>query len=108
MSKDILVQFVGFLSGAKAREYTFMVREASAEPREFTITIAHEAFSAHRIRFQDAPDVCSLRLRRELSTSGNHPLESHFQITDADLEYYRSSHAAPRRSAFGRRPAEDH
>ena len=108
MSKEILVQFVGFASGADAREYTFMVREASIEPREFTITIANEAFSKHRIRFQDAPDVCSLRLRRELSTSGNHPLESHFQITDAELDGYRSSHAPQRKNVFGRRPAEDH
>jgi hypothetical protein len=107
MSKDILMQFVGFSSRATAREYTFTVREASTEPREFTVTIAHEAFNAHRVRFQDAPDVCALRLRRELAISGNHPSETHFQITDAELDDYRTTHAGtPRKSMFGRRPAE--
>ena len=98
------MQFVGFQSKATAREYTFMVREASAEPREFRITIAHEAFREHGIRFQDAPDVCSLKLRRELTTSGNHPQESHFHLTDAELDEYRQSHASPKRSTFHPRP----
>jgi hypothetical protein len=108
MSKDILMQFVGFESKATVREYTFTVREASTEPREFTLTIAHEAFSAHRVRFQDAPDVCALKLRRELVTYANHPPESHFHVSDAELADYRSSHAPARRSAFARRPTEEY
>ena len=109
MSKEILMQFLGFESNATAREYTFMVRDASAEPREFTIAINLRAFNAHLVRFQDAPDVCALRLRRELAASENHPPESHFQITDAELEDYRSSHTSPKRGAFARRPpAEDY
>lgn len=102
------MQFVGFESTATAREYTFRMLETSAEPREFTITIALEAFNAHRVRFQDAPDVCALKLRRELAMHANHPPESHFQITDAELEDYRTSHTPTRRSAFARRPAEDY
>jgi len=35
MSKKILMQFAGFESKATAREYTFIVREGSTEPREF-------------------------------------------------------------------------
>jgi hypothetical protein len=104
MSKEILMQFVGFESNATAREYTFMVRDTSAEPREFTIAINLRAFNAHLVRFQDAPDVCALKLRRELAASENHPPESHFQITDAELEDYRSSHTSPKRGAFARRP----
>lgn len=99
-----MMQFVGFESNAKAREYTFVVREASTEPREFTVTIAHEAFSEHRIRFQDAPDVCSLKLRRELTTHGNKPPESHFHITNAELDDYRNSHTSSHRSMFHRDP----
>jgi len=101
------MQFAGFESKATAREYTFVVREASTEPREFTITIAQEAFSEHRVRFQDAPDICSLKLRRELTASSNHPLESHFHITDAELDDYYRSHASPKRSTFQRRPPEE-
>lgn len=106
MSKEIVMQFVGFTSNALAREYTFMVREASIEPREFTVAIANEAFSEHRLRFQDAPDVCSLKLRRELINGANSLPESHFHLTNAELDDYRTSHAAPRRIPFARRPGE--
>ncbi len=108
MSKEIMVQFVGFKSKAMVREYTFTVREPSTEPREFTLTIANEAFKTHRVRYQDAPDVCSLKLHRELDTHANHPSESHFRITDTDLEDYRSAHA-PRtaKGPFARKPVED-
>ena len=93
MSREILVQFVRFESKASVREYTFMVKEASADAREFILTIANEAFNARRVRYQDGPDVCSAKLRQELATYANHPPETHYLITDADLEDYRSSHA---------------
>lgn len=103
-----MVQFVGFASKTRAREYSFTVREASTEPREFTVTIANEAFSAHRVRFQDAPDVCSLKLRHELAAHANNPTESHFQISDLELEDYRTSHTSrTAKSLYGRRPAEN-
>jgi hypothetical protein len=109
MSKDILVQFVGFESKRRGREYTFTVREPSVEPREFTLTIANRAFNERRVRYQDAPDICSLKLRHELATHANHPADSHFDISDLELEDYRSSHA-PRsaRTAYSRKPAEDY
>ncbi len=102
-----MVQFVGFEVKALVREYTFTVRESSTDPREFTLTIANQAFNEHRVRYQDAPDVCSAKLRRELSACANHPLSSHFRITDAELEDYRSAHA-PRsaRNSFGRKPVQ--
>ena len=45
MSKELLMQFVGFSSKETVREYTFTVREPATEPREFTLTIANEAFT---------------------------------------------------------------
>jgi hypothetical protein len=106
MSKEISMQFVGFESKATTREYSFIVREASVEPREFTITIAHEAFSERRVRFQDAPDVCSLRLRFELTKSANHPPESHFHITNAELDDYYRQHPFPTRNILPGKPAK--
>lgn len=105
MSQEILMQFVGFTSGVLAREYTFMVREVSIKPREFTVTIANEAFSEHRLSFQDAPDVCSLKLRRELTNGANLLPESHFCVTNAELDDYRTSHESARRIPFARRTA---
>jgi hypothetical protein len=108
VSRDILVQFVKFEAKESAREYTFTVKEASGEPREFTLTISNQAFDARRVRYQDAPDLCSAKLRQELATYANHPPSTHYLITDADLEDYRSSHA-PRsaRHSFSK-PSEEY
>lgn len=106
MSKEeILMQFVGFTSNALEREYTFMVREVSVEPREFTVGIANEAFRERRLSFQDAPNVCSLKLRRELTNGANLLPESHFHLTNVELDDYRTSHEAPRRIPFARKSA---
>ena len=91
MSESVIVQYVGFSSKAQDREYTFAVREAGIEPREYTLAISNEAFESHRARYQDAPDICSLRLHRELTTNANHPLETHFCVTDTELADYRDA-----------------
>jgi hypothetical protein len=48
-------------------------------------------------------------LRRELAANANHPPKTRLDITDADLEDYRSTHG-PRKTAgpFGRKPVEDY
>ncbi|HTS13809.1 MAG TPA: hypothetical protein VMH00_16940 [Candidatus Limnocylindrales bacterium] len=104
MSNSILVQFVGFEVKPMVREYTFTVRESASEPREFTLSISNEAFNGRLVRYQDAPDVCSVKLRRELATHANHPPITHYSVTDADLEEYRSTHS-PRtgKTQFGRK-----
>jgi hypothetical protein len=107
MSREIAVQFVGFESKATVREYTFSVREPAMEPREFTLTIENEAFNAHRVRYQDAPDVCSLKLRRELATYSNHPPDTHFHITDIDLDDYRSAHTTRAAAPWLRRKEKE-
>jgi hypothetical protein len=109
VSHEIIVQFLGYEVKAMVREYTFAVRDTSSEPREFTLTIPTEAFNARLLSIQDAPDLCSRKLRRELATYANNPPDTHFAITNAELEDYRSSRA-PRtpRSPFSRKPVEDY
>jgi hypothetical protein len=109
VSLEIIVQFIGFEAGARARVYTFTVRGPSAEPRDFTLAISNQAFTDHLISYQDAPQICSLKLRRELAANANHPPKTRLDITDADLEDYRSTHA-PRKapSPFARKPMEDY
>ena len=92
MSDKVHVQYIGFESRGSVREYTFRVMEASSEPRQFTLTIANEAFVSHRARYQDAPDICFLKLQRELASDARRSLETHFSITDAELENYRTAH----------------
>jgi hypothetical protein len=90
MSGSILVQYVGFRTNTLSREYTFTVR-GDGEDREFTLNIANEAFIAHRASYQDAPAICAERLQAELAAHENHPLETQYVITSAELETYRAA-----------------
>jgi len=93
------VQYVGFAAKPKAREYTLRVRLATADPRDFTLAIANEAFLSHRVRYQDAPDICFLKLQRELAALDGGLPDAYLSISDAELEEYRVAHApkAPQR-----------
>ena len=51
MRENVNVQYVGFEARALVREYSFLVRQASSETREFALTIVNEAFSSHRVRW---------------------------------------------------------
>ncbi len=109
MSHEIIVQFVGYEVKEQLREYTFSVRESATDPREFTLTIPTAAFNERLLSIQDAPDVCSRKLHRELAAHENHPAESHYAITNTELADYRTARA-PRttRSPFSRKPVEDY
>lgn len=92
MSDSIIVQYLGFQAKLLAREYTFKVRGAGEE-REYTLNISNDAFLSHRVKYQDAPAICSQRLQAELAAHENHPLETQYVITSAELEAFRSSRA---------------
>jgi hypothetical protein len=92
MTDKVIVEYRGFQANLLARVYTFQVREAGEE-REFTLNIANEAFLSHRVRYQDAPDICAQRLQAELAAHENHPSETEYVITTAELEVYRASRA---------------
>ncbi len=91
MSGQIIVEYVGFQVTSSLREYTFAVRETATEPLHYTLTIANEAFVSHRVRYQDAPDVCSLKLHSELDAHANHPPTTSFCITDTELATYQDA-----------------
>jgi hypothetical protein len=92
MSENIFVLYKGFQAKHLVREYTFTVRIAGEEPHPFTLTILNEAFDSRRVRFQDAPDICSRRLLQELTANSNRPPKDHFRVSDTDLATYRESH----------------
>lgn len=91
MSSETIVQYLSFQVNSSLRGYTFAVREGATEPLHYTLTIANEAFVSRRVRYQDSPEICSLRLRRELDAHANHPLTSSFCVTDTDLAIYQES-----------------
>ena len=92
MTRSVIVQYAGFTSKPIVREDCFLVRDVSSEPREFTFTIPNEAFRSNRVRYQDAPEICSIKLHRELAEQSYHPLRTHYRITDIELNNYRDSH----------------
>ncbi len=80
---SVNVQYVGFTAKAMVREYSFLVRESSIESHEVTFTILNEAFTSHRLSLQNGPDICSLKLHRELADS-----------SETELDAYRESHTS--------------
>jgi len=99
MPDEFIVQYVGFTVGTLVREYSFVVRDGSGQPREYTLTIANEAFVSHRARYQDGPIICLLRLRRELAANAGDRSETEFCITDLELADY-SSHSSPKAASY--------
>ena len=91
MSDKIYIQYVGFEPKPMVREYTFQVLGGGVA-REFTLTIANEAFLSRRARFQDGPDICTVRLRQELTADECHPSKTQFRITETELDDYRGTH----------------
>jgi len=93
MSESVIVQYLGFVAKVPVREYSSLVREASSETREFTMTVVNEAFDSHRVRYQDAADICSRKLHGELAVYANHPPKTNYRVSDAELDDYRDSHS---------------
>jgi len=93
------VEYVDFKATEAAREYRLRVRQG-ADVHLVTVAIPNEAFLAGRVRYQDAPDICFLKIQQELAAGeeGAPPAQS-LEMTDQELEDYRVSHApkAPRR-----------
>ena len=102
------IQYRGFKSKAIVREYSFLLRESSIEPREIIFTILNEAFRSHGLRYQDAPDLCSLKLHREMANSVDDPLKTHYRISGTELDNYRDSHSPKTAKAlYPRKAAQD-
>lgn len=108
MTNSIVMQYLGFESKNQGREYAFQVRYAAEDVRDFTLTIADDAFISHRIRYQDAPDVCSLKLKRELTANADLPSRTNFPVTDRELEDYRAGHKTKSSNRlYSAKPRED-
>ena len=98
MSDAIVLQYVGFETRGAVREYAFTRRGSGGESFEYFVSIANAAFVAHRVRYQDAPDICSLRLHREFATRSDHLPSARFSITDAELADYMDAHTPKTKS----------
>jgi hypothetical protein len=108
MSDTILMQYLGFKPKNEWREYSFQVPYAAEDIRDFTLTILNEAFTSHRVRYQDAPDVCSAKLRRELSANPTHPSHTNFAISDSELADYKGHSPKASNRLYGSKPRDEY
>jgi hypothetical protein len=87
------VEYRDFTAGEATRVYHLRVRRGG-EIHDFTVAIANEAFLHGRVRYQEAPDICYLKLQREVATCGEDGLPARaLSMTDQELEEYRVAHA---------------
>src|SRR6185503_3360262 len=104
-SRNVIVRFAGFRATARGREYTMHVADGLSS-REFVLLITHKSFAAREARFQDAPDVCSSKLRRELAADPGLVPGDCMTVTTQDLADYRVDHTSPLKKRERAKPAE--
>ena len=91
-ARQLIVRYVGFRATAQGREYILRVDDVQSS-RDFVLLITHQAFAAGEARFQDAPDVCSAKLRRELAAQPGLVSGAGITLTTQDLLDYRNDHS---------------
>jgi hypothetical protein len=92
------VEYLGFRIGETTRDYRLLIRHPDGVCQQFVLAIPHEAFTSQRVRYQDAAEICFLKLSRALdqwiSAPGSPPLAASQDVTDADLLAYREAHTS--------------
>ena len=92
MTIPLRSEYVGFTVDETSRIYTMRVRKPGVV-HEFQIAVPNRFFLSKRVRYQDGPDVCFLKLSRELERCGEDALpETRMEVTDAELDAYREAH----------------
>jgi len=99
-------EYVGFTVNDTSRVYALRVRKPDGECHEFQIAIRNLAFLSNRVRYQDAAEICFLKLERELGACGDSMPASHMQISDAELDAYREAHTKKPPQPRGRTQAK--
>ena len=83
------IQYVGFNVGGGSRSYNFDVVGTAEEAREFTVKLQSEAFRPSALKFQDGPDICFRRVKRELEaeTHDRHA-QNHLEVGREEIQDY--------------------
>ena len=108
------VEYVGFTTNERTRVYTLRVRQKAAEAIEVTLSIDSQAFLDKRVRYQDGPEICFLKLQKELTARPDDraeerllPLEHVVEVAGGvarpsrDLRHRRTGEAPLGKHLFG-------
>jgi len=92
------IQYLGFQSKQRGRDYAYLVTNKQSEQRRFTFSIPAEALLEGRVRYQDAASVCYQKLQKALELETvEQPLPRYAKISVQDLDEYRELHSPPKR-----------
>jgi hypothetical protein len=83
------MEYMGFISTTRGREYAFHVRFSAQDSRDYTVTISGEAFSSRRVSYQDGPGVCSSRLKRELTLNPDTLTGTSFLVDEKEIDDHK-------------------
>jgi hypothetical protein len=89
MSEAIFMEYMGFTSTTRGREYAFHVLFSPPDSLDYTVTIGAEAFRSRRVSYQDGPYICSSRLKRELSAKPRASTETSFLIDEKEIDDHK-------------------
>jgi hypothetical protein len=93
------IQYIGFSVVAASRVYSFRASRAPEDIREFTVDVRSDAFRSTLLKFQDGPDICFARLRRELDRETHEErAESQLHVEEQDIQEYLQRHYPRKRS----------
>jgi hypothetical protein len=93
--RQLSLEYLGFRNGRDRREYILCAKLGTASC-EYTVWIPNSAFAAGHALFQDGPDICYQKLRRELADVELSEGQS-VQVTESELLEYRTAHLPPQR-----------
>ncbi|MGH9427432.1 MAG: hypothetical protein ACRD2L_14160 [Terriglobia bacterium] len=87
------IQYLGFEQDVKFRRYSFRVIETLKENREFQLSVENQAVVACKFKFQDIPDLCFSRLKRDLASeeAGEFVALQSF-VSEMELNQYIAEH----------------
>lgn len=87
------IQYLGFEQDVKFRRYSFRVIETLKENREFQLSVENHAVVACKFKFQDIPDLCFSKLKRDLELEKSGELVAlQSLVSEIELNQYISDH----------------
>jgi hypothetical protein len=103
MSQAVFMEYMGFKSTTEGREYAFHVRFSPQDARDYTVTIASEAFTSRCVSYQDGPNFCSSRLKREIIANPDVPTGTSFLIDKNEIDDQKALTAETQKRPYAMR-----
>ena len=92
------IQYLGFRSKERGRDYSYLVIDKKSADREFTFSVSNRALAERRVRYQDVAGICYQKLQKALELETvEQPLPRRSIISDQELNEYQERNNPARR-----------